>query len=64
MMSFNKKGIIGSVMITFVVTIAIILILLLFIFGSSMVKKFDKFLNWCGKNFNSVSMGEYINECR
>ncbi len=32
--------------------------------GSKMIHKFDKYLDWCENNFNSVTMGEYVNECK
>lgn len=38
----NKRGILGSLFVMIIATIAIVLILLIFIFGSGIVKRFDK----------------------
>lgn len=38
----NKKGILGSLFVMVIATIAIVLILGIFILGSGLVKKFDK----------------------
>ena len=38
----NKRGIVGSLIVMFITTIAIVLILLVFVIGSGMVKRFDK----------------------
>ena len=40
-MNFSKKGAVGTTMITLVATAAIVIILLIFVSGSSIIKKVD-----------------------
>ena len=44
MMNFrnDKRGVVGSFMVMFVATVAIVLILFLFIFGSGLIKRIHK----------------------
>lgn len=64
-MSFNKKGVLGEIIITFIATIIIIFILVIFALASAVLKATDKSKDFEGVKINhpefESGVGNYMN---